>query len=133
MKVTPDKFIHLTTTADVSLDKIRADAAAKNPELTGEDLDRLARTLLSDYNMNTNAVRGNFRQFIYEQPVKVGETDSEIQDRLTAMLKLRFKSDAPRRRARWQSTWRHTAFLDPPRASSTSSEAGEDVCRRWRA
>lgn len=113
MKVTPDKFIHLTTTADVSLDKIRADAAAKNPELTGEDLDRLARTLLSDYNMNTNAVRGNFRQFIYEQPVKVGETDSEIQDRLTAMLKLRFKSDAPRRPPR-------VILLGPPGSSRST-------------
>lgn len=97
--------------------KIKAGAAEKNPELTGEDLERIARTVLSDYEMNMNAVRGNFRQFIYEQPCKMdnsgGETDSEIQDKLTAMLKLRYKSDAPRRPPR-------VILLGPPGSSRST-------------
>lgn len=115
LKVTPDKFINLTTSENVSLPKIRDRTHEKNHELCGDELDRVARHILNEYAMNMNTVRGSFRQFIYDcdcsQVTK--DNEGELTDKLITMLKLRYKSDAPRRPPR-------VILLGPPGSSRST-------------
>jgi len=56
--------------------------------------------------MNINQIRDSFNQFIYEYDA-VDKTTSDITKDLARMLKLRYKSDAPRRPPR-------VVLLGPP-------------------
>jgi hypothetical protein len=62
--------------------------------------------------MNINAVRGSFKQFIFEY----NATDvivSDVTKDLARMLRLRYKSDAPRRPPR-------VILLGPPGSSRST-------------
>ena len=114
MKIIPDKFIHLNIRAESSLQKIKQRAYERNPQLYGDELDQTAMQIYSDYDMNMNAVRSSFKQFIFEY----NATDvavSDVTKDLARMLRLRYKSDAPRRPPR-------VILLGPP-GSSRSTQA----------
>jgi adenylate kinase len=120
LKVIPDKFIHLNVKANTAVNHIKQKAYDRNPQLYGEELDNTASQIYSDYNMNVNAVRDSFKQFIFEYNVQSDdEADKKVADvtkDLARMLRLRYKSDAPRRPPR-------VILLGPPGSSrSTQSQ-----------
>jgi adenylate kinase len=120
LKVIPDKFIHLNIKGEHSMAKIKQRAYERNPQLYGDELDQVAMQVFSDYEMNMNAVRSSFKQFIFEY----NATDISVSDvtkDLARMLRLRYKSDAPRRPPR-------VILLGPPGSSrSTQSKILADT------
>jgi hypothetical protein len=50
--------------------KIKQRAYERNPQLYGDELDQVALQVFSDYEMNMNAVRSSFKQFIFEYKFK---------------------------------------------------------------
>lgn len=62
--------------------------------------------------MNINQIRNSFQQFIFEYDA-VDKTTSDITKDLARMLKLRYKSDAPRRPPR-------VILLGPPGSSRST-------------
>lgn len=120
LKVIPDKFIHLNIRAESSLAKIKQRAYERNPQLYGDDLEAAAMQIYSDYEMNMNAVRSSFKQFIFEYNA-TDQAVSDVTKDLARMLRLRYKSDAPRRPPR-------VILLGPPGSSrSTQSEILADT------
>ena len=115
LKVVPDKFIHLNIRPEASLQKIKQRAYEHNPQLYGDDLDAVAMEIYSDYDMNINGVRSVFKQFIYEYSCS-DVTESDVTKDLATMLRLRFKSDAPRRPPR-------VILLGPPGSSRSTQSA----------
>lgn len=64
--VVPDKIVHLNIRQQQSLRRIEEKANQVSADLYGEPIIKLARELYAEYEMNVNAVRDSFKQFIYE-------------------------------------------------------------------
>jgi DNA replication protein DnaC len=63
------------------------------------DLERTAEAQLRDYEHNIQGVKDAFNSFIYEYNA-VGRNQAEIANDLARILRIRFKSNGPRRPAR---------------------------------
>lgn len=112
LRIIPDKFINLKVRPETSLTKIKQRAYERNPQLYGDELDQVAMQIYGDNEMNTNAVRQAFKQFIFEYDA----TDLSVSDvtkDVARMLRLRYKTDAPRRPPR-------VILLGPPASSRTT-------------
>jgi len=108
----PDKFIHLNIREESSFQKVKQRAYERNPQLYGNDLDDTAAQICADYKMNMNAVRSSFKQFIFEYNA-TDQAVSDVTKDLSRMLRLRYKSDAPRRPPR-------VILLGPPGSGRTT-------------
>ena len=108
----PDKFIHLNIREESSFQKVKQRAYERNPQLYGNDLDDTAAQICADYKMNMNAVRSSFKQFIFEYNA-TDQAVSDVTKDLSRMLRLRYKSDAPRRPPR-------VILLGPPGSSRST-------------
>lgn len=120
LKVIPDKFIKLETRAEQSMAKIKQRVYERNPQLYGDDLDDITVQCFNEQDIAYKAVDDSFKQFIF----KFETTDManvDIVKHLSKMLKLRYKSDAPRRPPR-------VILLGPPGSSrSTQSQVLADT------
>jgi len=96
LKVIPDKFIHMSIRPSHSIQKKKQKIHDEHPSIYGEELDRISSQIYSDYDLNINQIRQSFNQFIFEYDA-IDKTTSDITKDLARMLKLRYKSDAPRR------------------------------------
>jgi len=114
LKVIPDKFIHLNVKSEIAKSSIKSKVLEGNPDIYGKDLDDKVTQILCDYNMHMDACRSSFKQFIFD----FDSTDMAVQEvtkDLLRMLRLRYKSDAPRRPPR-------VILLGPP-GSGRSTQA----------
>jgi len=112
LKVIPDKFIHLNIRAESSIHHLKQQAYKHNPQLYGDELDQTALQIYSEYEMNMNAVRASFKQFIFEYNA-ADKAVSDVTKDLARMLRLRYKDDAPRRPPR-------VILLGPPGAGRST-------------
>jgi adenylate kinase len=78
--------------------------------------------MLSEYEMHMNDVRASFSQFIYDYECVDLQDTMEAFRELTGMLRLRYKSDAPRRPPR-------VIILGPP--GSSRSTQTRLLCKKY--
>lgn len=78
--------------------------------------------MLSEYEMHMNDVRASFSQFIYDYECVDLQDTMETFRELTGMLRLRYKSDAPRRPPR-------VIILGPP--GSSRSTQTRLLCKKY--
>lgn len=95
LRIVPDKLIHLNLPQKAVVNKISTNVTALNSNIYGSELDQLCLRLHADYMLNLNAIRDSFKQFIFEYDADRPEGDTQAD--LFKMLKLRYRSGAPRR------------------------------------
>ena len=112
--VIPDRFILLKVKPSASIARIKNNLISVNQSLYGPELEELASQCLQEYELNMRGVRDAFNQFIYEFDAQ-DKAQNDVSQDLAKMLKLRFKSNAPRRPPR--------VILVGPPGSGRSSQA----------
>jgi len=94
--IIPDKFVLLNVKKSASLARIKNNLIAINQTLYGPELEDLAVQCLQEYELNLRGVREAFNQFIFEHSAE-DKAQSDVANELAQMLRLRFKSNSPRR------------------------------------
>jgi len=94
--VIPDKFILLDVKRSASITKIKNNLIAANTILYGPDLDEVANSAMEEYDLHIKGVRSAFKGFIYEYNA-IDKQKNDVANDLARLLRLRFRSNAPRR------------------------------------
>jgi SpoVK/Ycf46/Vps4 family AAA+-type ATPase len=92
----PDKFIILKVSEEASMKKLKENLLNGPTTLIGDELITQAKECLSEYDLHMRGVNDAYKQFIFEFDA-IGKPQSDVANELGKMLKLRFKSNAPRR------------------------------------
>lgn len=94
---------------------------AKNTTLYGPELEDVSTQALEEYDLHIRGVKESFQGFIYEYEASE-KVQSDVANDLARMLRIRFRSNAPRRPPR-------VILLGPP-GSGRSTQA-EMVAKRY--
>ena len=112
--VIPDKVIQMSVVAGTTASRVKANLMAANSPLYGPELDEVAAQAVEEYELHQRGVNSTFAGFIYEYKADDKE-QNEVANDLARMLRIRYKSDAPRRPPR-------VILLGPP-GSGRSTQA----------
>ena len=110
----PDKVIQMSVVAGTTASRVKANLMAANSPLYGPELDEVAAQAVEEYELHQRGVNSTFAGFIYEYKADDKE-QNEVANDLARMLRIRYKSDAPRRPPR-------IILLGPP-GSGRSTQA----------
>jgi adenylate kinase family enzyme len=113
MSVIPDKFVYLNTDKQTSLARVKTKLMSINTSLHGLELEEIASQCLSEHELNQRGVNSIFNQFIFELDCDQFSAQQEVQNEILRIMKLRYKSDAPRRPPR-------IVILGPPGSGRTT-------------
>jgi adenylate kinase len=94
--VIPDKFILLEVKKSTSITKVKNNLIANNSTLYGPELEEVANSALQEYELHINGVKSAFKGFIYEYNA-IDKAHNDVANDLARMLRIRFRSNAPRR------------------------------------
>lgn len=94
--VIPDKFILLEVKRSTSITKVKNNLIAANTTLYGPELDDVASQAVDEYDLNVKGVKTAFKGFIYEYSA-IDKAQNDVANELARMLRIRFRSNAPRR------------------------------------
>lgn len=94
--IIPDKLILLKVKSTASLARLKNNLISINQSLYGPELEELAQQCLQEYELNMRGVNTAFDQFIFEHNAE-DKAQSDVANELGKMLKLRFRTNAPRR------------------------------------
>ena len=114
MGIIPDKIILMSVSAATVASRVKANLMAANSPLYGPELDEVAAQSVEEYQLHMRGVNSTFKGFIYEYQGDEKE-QNEVANDLARMLRIRYKSDAPRRPPR-------VILLGPP-GSGRSTQA----------
>jgi len=112
--VIPDKIIQMRVAAGTTASRVKANLMAANSPLYGPELDEVAQQAVEEYELHQRGVNSTFAGFIYDYAADEKE-QNEVANDLARMLRIRYKSDAPRRPPR-------VILLGPP-GSGRSTQA----------
>lgn len=112
--IIPDRFILLNVNEDTSIAKIKYNLIQSYTSYHVDEIEGVAHQALEEYKLNIKGVKSSFNNFIYEYD-EVGKSQSEVANDLARVLRIRFKSNAPRRPPR-------VILLGPP-GSGRSTQA----------
>ena len=104
----------LDVAKDTQKDQVIANLKASGTTLSGKELEEVANLALKEYDLNIKGVKSTFNHFIYEYET-TGKAQGEVANDLGRILRIRFKSNAPRRPPR-------VVILGPP-ASGRQSQS----------
>lgn len=119
--VIPDKFILLDVKRSTSVTKVKNNLIANNSTLYGPELEEAANSAIDEYELHVRGVKSAFKGFIYEYNA-VDKAQNDVANDLARMLRIRFRSNAPRRPPR-------VILLGPP-GSGRSTQA-EVLSKRY--
>ena len=94
--VIPDKFILLDVKKSASISKVKQNLINANSVLYGPELEEVANQAFEEYELHIKGVRSAFNGFIYEYSA-VDKPQNDVANDLARMLRIRYKSNAPRR------------------------------------
>ena len=97
--IIPDRFMLLNIDRETSIAKLKTTLLHQGHFSGTADLERSAEAQLRDYEHNIQGVKDAFNSFIYEYNA-IGRNQAEIANDLARILRIRFKSNGPRRPAR---------------------------------
>jgi adenylate kinase len=112
--VIPDKFILLEVKRSTSITKVKNNLIASNTNMYGPELEEAATMALDEYDLHVKGVKAAFKGFIYEYNA-VDKAQNDVANDLARMLRIRYRSNAPRRPPR-------VILLGPP-GSGRSTQA----------
>jgi adenylate kinase len=112
--VVPDKLIHMRVAPGTTAARVKANLMAANSPLYGPELDEVALQAVEEYQLHQRGVNATFAGFVYDYLADDKE-QNEVANDLARMLRIRYKSDAPRRPPR-------VILLGPP-GSGRSTQA----------
>ncbi len=112
--VIPDKFILLDIKRSASITKVKNNLIAANTSLYGPELEDVANRALEEYDLHVAGVKSAFKGFVYEYEA-TDKSTGDVANDLARMLRIRFRSNAPRRPPR-------VILLGPP-GSGRSTQA----------
>ena len=92
----PDKIIHMNVDALMQTTRIKVNLLGNNSPLYGPELDEAAEQAVVEYELHMRGVRNTFKGFVYEYDANEKD-QNEVANDLARMLRIRYKSDAPRR------------------------------------
>jgi adenylate kinase family enzyme len=110
--VIPDKFILLEVKRSTSITKVKNNLIAANTTLYGPELDEVAGQAIDEYDLNVKGVKTAFKGFLYEYNA-IDKPQNDVANELARMLRIRFRSNAPRRPPR-------VILLGPPGSGRSS-------------
>ncbi len=94
--VIPDKFILLDVKRSTSVTKVKNNLISQNTSLYGPELEEVAARALEEYDLHIKGVTSAFKGFVYNYDATEKSTGDVAND-LARMLRIRFRSNAPRR------------------------------------
>ena len=94
--VIPDKFILLDIKKATSVTKIKNNLLQSNTTLYGPELDDVANQAMEEYELHIKGVKSAFKGFIYDYNA-IDKAQNDVANDLARMLRIRFRSNAPRR------------------------------------
>ena len=97
--IIPDRFILLNIERETSLSKLKHSLLQTGHYSNPTDIANAAEVVLKDYEHNITGVRDTFNSFIYEYNA-AGRIQADVANDLARILRIRFKSNGPRRPAR---------------------------------
>jgi adenylate kinase len=119
--VIPDKFILLDVKKSTSITKVKNNLIQANSTLYGPELDEVANQAIEEYDLHVRGVKSAFNGFIYEYNA-TDKIQNDVANDLARMLRIRFRSNAPRRPPR--------IILVGPPGSGRSTQAST-LARRY--
>ena len=119
--VIPNKFILLDVKKTTTVTKIKNNLIANNTTLYGPELEDVANQALEEYDLHIKGVKSAFQGFIYEYSAH-DKVQNDVANDLARMLRIRFRSNAPRRPPR-------VILLGPP-GSGRSTQA-DIIAKRY--
>lgn len=117
----PDKFILLDVKKSASISKVKQNLINNNTVLYGPELEEVASQAVEEYDLHIKGVKSAFNGFIYEYSA-VDKAQNDVANDLARMLRIRYRSNAPRRPPR-------VILLGPP-GSGRSTQA-ETIAKRY--
>jgi len=112
--IIPDRFILLRIDKETSLGKIKHGLITSGQSYRMDDIPVIAENMLKEYEHQLEGVKSAFNTFIYEYNA-TGRSQGDMANDLARILRIRFKSNGPRRPAR-------VILLGPP-GSGRSTQA----------
>ena len=97
--IIPDRFILLNIDRETSLSKLKHSLLQTGHYSNPNDIANAATSVLNDYEHNITNVKGAFNTFIYEYNA-IWRNQADVANDLARILRIRFKSNGPRRPAR---------------------------------
>lgn len=95
----PDRFILLNINREQSIVKLKQTLQPFESIYGSEQIQKMANASMDEYEMNLNGVKSAFKDFIYEYEAS-GRSQADVANDIARMLRIRFKSNGPRRPAR---------------------------------
>jgi hypothetical protein len=89
-----------------SITKVKHNLIANNSTLNGPELEDAATHAVDEYDLHIKGVKSAFKGFIYEYNA-IDKAQNDVANDLARMLRIRFRSNAPRRPPR-------VVLLGPP-------------------
>ena len=79
-----------------SVTKVKNNFIANNSTLYGPELEEAANSAIDEYELHVRGVKTAFKGFIYEYNA-IDKAQNDVANDLARMLRIRFRSNAPRR------------------------------------
>jgi adenylate kinase len=114
--VIPDKFILLKGDEEQAYDSIKESMTARGTSYYGNEQHEVINQAIKEYNMHIKGVQDAFKGFIYEYDCTGRPAANIVGSEIANMLRLRFKSTAPRRPPR-------VMMIGPPGSGKTTQAA----------
>ena len=94
--VVPDKILLIDVDADSTATRVKNNLMTAGSTLYGPELDEVAEQSIEEYRLHIAGVKVAFNGFIYEYQAN-NKDQNEVANDLARMLRIRYKTDAPRR------------------------------------
>ena len=94
--VVPDKILLIDVDADSTATRVKNNLMTAGSPLYGPELDEVAEQSIEEYCLHIAGVKVAFNGFIYEYQAN-NKDQNEVANDLARMLRIRYKTDAPRR------------------------------------
>lgn len=94
--VVPDKILLIDVDADSTATRVKNNLMTAGSPLYGPELDEVAEQSIEEYRLHIAGVKVAFNGFIYEYQAN-NKDQNEVANDLARMLRIRYKTDAPRR------------------------------------
>ena len=94
--VIPDKFLVLDVKKSTSVTRVKNNLIQANTVLYGPELEDVANQAIDEYDLHIKGVKSAFNGFVYEYNA-VDKAQNDVANDLARMLRIRYRSNAPRR------------------------------------
>jgi adenylate kinase family enzyme len=95
----PDRFILLNIGREQSIAKLKQTLQPFESIYGSAQIEKMANASMDEYELHLKGVKSAFKDFIYEYEA-AGRTQADVANDIARMLRIRFKSNGPRRPAK---------------------------------